>query len=193
MSADKQYYGVAWNYENDTYVLTGSLLHATPENIDELMFVHNSFEKSVEIRADGGYAVSKIYERRSYVGTSFITEISLLPLRGFSLCKESDVVHVLLMVERGIWKSLECPDTMRFNSIGDAEREMGTVYGTPIQKPLKQVIDGIYELPSVYKQEYIPIVAQPKTGCVHARVSSNVLGSRRCETMSHKTKGETKW
>lgn len=103
---DEQYYGVAWNYKDDSYVLTGGLLNATPENVDERMFVHNAVDKNVVDMGNGCYKIPKIYERRFHVGTAFVIEVSLLPLVGFSLCITSDVVKILYLMEYGVWRSL---------------------------------------------------------------------------------------
>ena len=153
--ADEQYYGVAWNYEDDSYVLTGSLLGATPENIDERMFVHNTVESDVVTMGDGCYEIPKIYERRFCVGTAFVVEVSLLPLIGFSLCRTIDVVKTLYLMERGIWRSLGRPNAMNFSEFGDGETTIDDRLGTPIQKPFKQPIDGVYTLPSVYDEDEV--------------------------------------
>lgn len=138
---DNRYYGVAWNYEDNSYVLTGTLLHATPETIDGLMFVHNAIETDTTKINDKCYIVPKIYQRNTIVGTAFLLEISLSPLHGFTLCKESDIVNILYTMEYAIWTILNRPTTMKYNEFGE--------HDDSIQQPLKQIMYGVYALPSV--------------------------------------------
>ena len=102
-----QYYGVAWNHEDDSYALTGSLLNATRENVDEQMFVHNAIAFKCGETDDRCYELPNVYERQFQVGTTSIIEVAMTPLIGFSLCKVTDVVRILLLIEYGVWKAVK--------------------------------------------------------------------------------------
>ena len=76
-----RYYGVAWNFIQDTYRVTGLLKAAKKyEDAEGIMFIHNSIKR----QPDGSYKMPKIYSRKTKTETEIIFEISDLPLSGFS-------------------------------------------------------------------------------------------------------------
>ena len=103
-SDKNKYYGVAWDYSEDTYRGTGLLAKVSKyEDVENIMFIHNSIEK----QPDGSFKVSKIYYRRQHIGSEIIMEISDLPLVGFNLIHPTLAIGVLGTIVLGIYKSLK--------------------------------------------------------------------------------------
>jgi len=73
-----KYYGVAWNYEKDTYRATGMLENATPQNVEEIMFIHNKIKK-----VGDDWFIPEFYVRHRHNTHEDIVEISDKKLEGF--------------------------------------------------------------------------------------------------------------
>ena len=101
-----RYYGVAWNFIEDTYRVTGLLKAAKKyEDVEDILFIHNSIKKY----SDGGYKIPKTYYREFATEKEHILEISDLPLHGF---KKSSarfgayaIIKILFDVDFCVYKS----------------------------------------------------------------------------------------
>jgi hypothetical protein len=102
MMQESRYYGVAWNYIEDTYRGIGLLADVKKfEDAKEKMFIHNSIEK----RPDGTYKIPKVYYRHRVTETEVLMEISDATLQGFELYPEPIVVGLLYSIELDVFKS----------------------------------------------------------------------------------------
>lgn len=103
---ENRYYGVAWNYSEDTYRVTGMLTDVKNyEDAEERMFIHNSIKKL----SDGSYKIPKTYYRRQQTETEVVIDISDAPLPGFELCPVATVVSFLETIDYDIYRSFKGP------------------------------------------------------------------------------------
>lgn len=102
MKEGSRYYGVAWNYTEDTYRATGLLAAVKNyEDAKDKMFIHNSIEKT----PDSTYKIPKTYYRHRVTETEIVREISDGPLQGFELVSVPLVVGLLYTIEHDVYKS----------------------------------------------------------------------------------------
>lgn len=99
---ESRYYGVVWNYIEDTYRATGLLADVKNyEDAKEKMFIHNSIEKML----DGTYEIPKVYYRQRLRESEVLMEISDGPLQGFELYPESITPRLLFFIDYNVSKS----------------------------------------------------------------------------------------
>jgi hypothetical protein len=97
----KDYYGVAWNYNKDTYRATGILAVAnikTHANALAAMFIHKLVKKQGD-----GWVIPLFYVRQTQNEEEFVIDISQSRSDGFGPCLPECRVDLLLYIDYNIW------------------------------------------------------------------------------------------